>query len=244
MTERGVVSWPICSCQARRNDSEGVRSLLPFIIVVPVHEPGDLASTAALKVPGLRLWGGVLVQSGAVADSRPADTQSGPPYLFTSFSVSVRSGGRALLASGWPCSNWFSVQARRPLPGASARRFLAGCRWRRWRVACSRRCPPSRPGRNRSHGTFNRATPGPSFRCATGPHHRWVRLLRSEPDPKLHQGDLGLRISGFVLPGVPGDRPQLAHLPGLALFAWSNAVRRCGLPVLWPCLINHRRSDL
>ncbi|MCX5931085.1 MAG: TIGR03943 family protein, partial [Cyanobacteria bacterium] len=38
----------------------------------------------------------------------------------------------------------------------------------------------------------------------------WVRLLRSEPDPRLYVGD-AVRISGFVLP-MPGEEPHLARL--------------------------------
>jgi uncharacterized repeat protein (TIGR03943 family) len=56
----------------------------------------------------------------------------------------------------------------------------------------------------------------------------WVRLLRSEPDPKLHAGD-PVRISGFVLP-VPGDRPQLARLLVRCCLVDATPV---GLPVLW-----------
>lgn len=57
----------------------------------------------------------------------------------------------------------------------------------------------------------------------------WVRLLRSQPDPKLHAGD-PVRISGFVLP-VPGDRPQLARLLVRCCLVDATPV---GLPVLWP----------
>jgi uncharacterized repeat protein (TIGR03943 family) len=57
----------------------------------------------------------------------------------------------------------------------------------------------------------------------------WVRLLRSQPDPSLHDGD-PVRISGFVLP-VPGDRPQLARL--LVRCCLVDATP-AGLPVIWP----------
>ena len=57
----------------------------------------------------------------------------------------------------------------------------------------------------------------------------WVRLLRSQPDPKLFEGD-PVRISGFVLP-VPGEPPQLARLLVRCCLADATPV---GLPVRWP----------
>ena len=57
----------------------------------------------------------------------------------------------------------------------------------------------------------------------------WVRLLRSQPDPKLFAGD-PVRISGFVLP-MPGEPPQLARLLVRCCLADASPV---GLPVAWP----------
>lgn len=57
----------------------------------------------------------------------------------------------------------------------------------------------------------------------------WVRLLRSQPDPRLHEGD-PVRISGFVLP-MPGEQPQLARL--LVRCCLVDAVP-VGLPMRWP----------
>ena len=57
----------------------------------------------------------------------------------------------------------------------------------------------------------------------------WVRLMNSQPDPKLYVGD-PVRISGFVLP-QPGDRPQLARLLVRCCLADATPV---GLPMRWP----------
>ncbi len=57
----------------------------------------------------------------------------------------------------------------------------------------------------------------------------WVRLLRSQPDPRLFAGD-PVRISGFVLP-MPGEPPQLARLLVRCCLADASPV---GLPVHWP----------
>ncbi|MEX1315890.1 MAG: TIGR03943 family protein [Synechococcaceae cyanobacterium] len=57
----------------------------------------------------------------------------------------------------------------------------------------------------------------------------WVRLLRSQPDPQLFDGD-PVRISGFVLP-MPQGPPQLARLLVRCCLADATPV---GLPVRWP----------
>ena len=57
----------------------------------------------------------------------------------------------------------------------------------------------------------------------------WVRLLRSQPDPRLFAGD-PVRISGFVLP-MEGEPPQLARLLVRCCLADATPV---GLPVRWP----------
>ena len=57
----------------------------------------------------------------------------------------------------------------------------------------------------------------------------WVRLLRSQPDPQLFDGD-PVRISGFVLP-MPDSPPQLARLLVRCCLADATPV---GLPVRWP----------
>jgi uncharacterized repeat protein (TIGR03943 family) len=66
----------------------------------------------------------------------------------------------------------------------------------------------------------------------------WVRLLRSEPDPRLYAGD-AVRISGFVLP-VPGEEPHLARL--LVRCCLVDAVP-VGLPVRWPTDQPRPRAD-
>ncbi|MCX5958815.1 MAG: TIGR03943 family protein [Cyanobacteria bacterium] len=57
----------------------------------------------------------------------------------------------------------------------------------------------------------------------------WVRLLRSQPDPALFDGD-PVRISGFVLP-MQNQPPQLARLLVRCCLADATPV---GLPVRWP----------
>ncbi len=57
----------------------------------------------------------------------------------------------------------------------------------------------------------------------------WVRLLRSQPDPQLFEGD-PVRISGFVLP-IEGEPPQLARLLVRCCLADATPV---GLSVRWP----------
>ena len=57
----------------------------------------------------------------------------------------------------------------------------------------------------------------------------WVRLLRSQPDPKLHAGD-PVRISGFVLQRV-GEEPQLARLTVRCCLADATPA---GLAIEWP----------
>jgi uncharacterized repeat protein (TIGR03943 family) len=57
----------------------------------------------------------------------------------------------------------------------------------------------------------------------------WVRLLRSQPDPQLFNGD-PVRISGFLLP-IPGQPPQIARLLVRCCLADATPV---GLPVRWP----------
>lgn len=56
----------------------------------------------------------------------------------------------------------------------------------------------------------------------------WVRLLRSQPDPRQHAGE-PVRLSGFLLP-VPGDHPQLSRLLVRCCLADATPV---GLPLRW-----------
>ena len=57
----------------------------------------------------------------------------------------------------------------------------------------------------------------------------WVRLLRTQPDPSLHEGS-PVSISGFVLQR-PGEVPQLARLMVRCCLADATP---SGLPVQWP----------
>jgi len=57
----------------------------------------------------------------------------------------------------------------------------------------------------------------------------WVRLLRSQPDPQLYNGD-PVRISGFVLTQPEGP-PQLGRLLVRCCLADATPI---GLPVRWP----------
>jgi uncharacterized repeat protein (TIGR03943 family) len=66
----------------------------------------------------------------------------------------------------------------------------------------------------------------------------WVRLLRSQPDPRLFDGD-PVRISGFVLPMADGP-PQLARLLVRCYLADATPV---GLPVRWPADAPLPRAD-
>nr|WP_259722658.1 TIGR03943 family protein [Synechococcus sp. CS-1328] len=66
----------------------------------------------------------------------------------------------------------------------------------------------------------------------------WVRLLRSQPDPRLFAGD-PVRISGFVLP-MEGGPPQLARLLVRCCLADATPV---GLPVRWPADSPLPRAD-
>ncbi|MFO7628319.1 MAG: TIGR03943 family protein, partial [Prochlorococcaceae cyanobacterium] len=56
----------------------------------------------------------------------------------------------------------------------------------------------------------------------------WVRLLRSQPDPRQHAGD-PVRLSGFLMP-VPDDHPQLSRLLVRCCLADATPV---GLPLRW-----------
>ena len=56
-----------------------------------------------------------------------------------------------------------------------------------------------------------------------------MRLLRTQPDPSLHEGS-PVSISGFVLQR-PGEVPQLARLMVRCCLADATP---SGLPVQWP----------
>ena len=74
---------------------------------------------------------------------------------------------------------------------------------------------------------------GPSLMFHLPPEQRslteWVRLLRSQPDPALHDGS-PVRISGFVLERA-GEPPQLARLLVRCCLADATPA---GLDVAWP----------
>ncbi|MFM8660273.1 MAG: TIGR03943 family putative permease subunit [Cyanobium sp.] len=81
-----------------------------------------------------------------------------------------------------------------------------------------------RPGDDTANESLSFVLP-PTQRSLTD----WVRLLRSQPDPQLFDGD-PVRISGFLLP-VPGQPPQIARLLVRCCLADATPV---GLPVRWP----------
>lgn len=74
---------------------------------------------------------------------------------------------------------------------------------------------------------------GPSLAFYLPPEQRtlteWVRLLRSQPDPALHEG-APVRISGFVLERR-GEPPQIARLLVRCCLADATPA---GLDVAWP----------
>ena len=67
----------------------------------------------------------------------------------------------------------------------------------------------------------------------------WVRLLRSQGDPRLYTGD-PVRISGFVLP-MPAGPPRLARLLVRCCLADATPV---GLAVRWPANTPQPKADL
>ena len=173
---------------------------------------------AALRALGLGLWGVVLLQS---AVSGRLDL-----LLRAVFHPLVWSSGLVLLALAALQLRWAVGSRLSPRQRAG---LLLGCA-----VAVAVLLLPPRPSfadlaANRSRELLEE--PGLNFVLPPGQRSltEWVRLLRSEPDPKLHNGD-PVRISGFVLP-VPGDRPQLARLLVRCCLVDATPV---GLPVLWP----------
>lgn len=66
----------------------------------------------------------------------------------------------------------------------------------------------------------------------------WVRLLRSRPDPALHDGQ-PVRISGFVLP-QPQGAPLIARVMVRCCLADATPV---GLPVVWPAGYSPRANQ-
>ncbi len=173
---------------------------------------------AALRTLSLALWGAVLLQSAVSgrldlllrAVFHPLVWGSGLVLLALA-AVELRSGARTRLA---------------PRQRAG---LLLGCG-----AAVAVLLLPPQPSfadlaANRGRELLEE--PGLSFVVPPGQRSltEWVRLLRSEPDPGLHNGD-PVRISGFVLP-VPGDRPQLARLLVRCCLVDATPV---GLPVLWP----------
>ena len=174
----------------------------------------------ALRALGLGLWGVVLLQS---AVSGRLDL-----LLRAVFHPLVWGGGLVLLALAALELRW-SARANGRLAPRQRAGLLLGCA-----AAVAVLLLPPRPSfadlaANRSRELLEE----PALNFVLPPVQRslteWVRLLRSEPDPKLHNGD-PVRISGFVLP-VPGDRPQLARLLVRCCLVDATPV---GLPVLWP----------
>jgi len=173
---------------------------------------------SGLKALSLGLWGVVLVQSGA---SGRLDL-----LLRAVFHPLVWISGGLLLA----LAVLELVSGKEaPLPPRQRLGFLAGC----LAALAVLLLPPVPSFADLAANRSQDFQPGPGLNFVVPPGQRslteWVRLLRSEPDPKLHQGD-PVKISGFVLP-MPGDRPQLARL--LVRCCLVDAVP-VGLPVLWP----------
>ncbi|MEB3264342.1 MAG: TIGR03943 family protein, partial [Synechococcus sp.] len=102
-----------------------------------------------------------------------------------------------------------------------------------WFGACFADLAQQRPSDDTSSDALGFVLP-PAQRSLTD----WVRLLRSQPDPRLFVGD-PVRISGFVLP-VLGEPPQLARLLVRCCLADATPV---GLPVRWPAGSPLPRAD-
>jgi hypothetical protein len=136
--------------------------------------------------------------------------------------------GWLLLWSGW--SGRLSLllrEAFHPLVNLAGALLLAlAVLW--WLPIGRRRRPQAL--RSRASGVVPEC---PSLMFHLPPEQRslteWVRLLRSQPDPALHDGS-PVRISGFVLERA-GELPQLARLLVRCCLADATPA---GLDVAWP----------
>lgn len=176
-----------------------------------------LRANTLLRALSLGLWGVVLLQSGISGRLDLLLRAVFHPLVWI-------SGGLLLLLAVVELRSHYDT----PLPPRQRWGLVAGCL-----VAVAVLLLPPRPSfadlaANRSQDF--QSEPGLNFVVPPGQRSltEWVRLLRSQPDPNLHEGD-PVRISGFVLP-MPGERPQLARL--LVRCCLVDAVP-VGLPVIW-----------
>ena len=180
-----------------------------------------------LRSLGLALWGAVLLQSSLAgrldlllrADFHPLVWGSGVLLLgLALLDLGLTLGGRR-------------ARSGRPVAGERRRQLV-------WLLAAGAAVavlalPPNPSFANLAANRPSEQLEEPELSFVLPPAERsltdWVRLLRSQPDPALHDGD-PVRISGFVLP-QPGDRPQLARLLVRCCLADATPV---GLAVRWP----------
>lgn len=178
------------------------------------------SATALIRPLALALWGSVLLSSSL---SGRLDL-----LLRGAFHPLVGVSGVLLLALA-------IQQANRPSPSDRRSR-------RRWSLSCLLALavllvPPNpsfsdlAANRSGDPGGAGDQQTGLEFQLPPGQRSLtdWVRLLRSQPDPALHENN-PVRISGFVLP-MPDGPPQLARLLVRCCLADATPV---GLPVRWP----------
>lgn len=212
----------------------------PVARLTPPHRPGwgDLPRRAALwRGLGLGLWGLVLLQSAA--SDRLA------LLLREVFHPLVWLAGALLLVLGvLQMAQAWRQGSKAVAPGADRlrRNQLPGLLGTAVLALLVLAVPPNpsfadlagqRPRDTTSEEGLSFVLP-PAQRSLTD----WVRLLRSQPDPRLFVGD-PVRISGFVLP-MEGEPPQLARLLVRCCLADATPV---GMPVRWPTTSPLPRAD-
>ncbi|MFY8147939.1 MAG: TIGR03943 family putative permease subunit [Prochlorococcaceae cyanobacterium] len=177
---------------------------------------------------GLGLWGLVLLQSAASGRLALLLREVFHPLVWLAGALLLALGLLQLIHSwregGGPGAAGADRLQRRQLP-----LLLASAVFSLLVLAL----PPSPSFADLAGQRPRDTTSEPSLSFVLPPAQRsltdWVRLLRSQPDPRLFVGD-PVRISGFVLP-MEGEPPQLARLLVRCCLADATPV---GLPVRWP----------